>query len=106
MTTTTAPDAAPAAEDDTDTEHELKVRLTVTEEVTYDFTATLILDADDAAHVAKLTASELATWLEENDEHWIDHLDPTGGTSSLDINERSVDEAELLSPEDAPEAGR
>lgn len=101
--TTTEPDAAPAAEDDT--EHELRVRLTVTEEVTYDFTATLILDAADAAHAVTLTDRELAAWLEENDEHWIDHLDPTGGTCSLDINERSVDEAELLGPEDAPETG-
>lgn len=104
-TATTEPDTAPA-DHDTETEHEVRIRLTVTEEVTYDFTVTLYLAAEDAVHLATLTDGELATWMDENDEHWIDDLDPTGDTCSLDINERSVDEAELLGPEDTPEAGR
>ncbi|MFE6461980.1 hypothetical protein ACFVP0_31550 [Streptomyces cinereoruber] len=61
--------------------------LTVTEEVTYEFTAEVTLpayiaDDPDALH----------GYLADNEELWLDHLDPLSGVT---VNERSLDDVEL-----------
>lgn len=99
--TTAPPDTGTGGTEDD--EHKMTVELTVTEEVTYTFTTTFNLTAEEAAEAAGLTDAELAEWLAEHEEMWIDDLDPTGAGSYLSVNERSVDEATRLSPADPTE---
>ncbi|MGW2304473.1 hypothetical protein [Streptomyces sp. NPDC001809] len=61
--------------------------LTVTEEVTYEFTSEVRLPA----YIAN-NPSALHGYLAENEELWLDDLDPVGGVT---INERSLDDVEL-----------
>ncbi|NUP46256.1 MAG: hypothetical protein HOW97_02920 [Catenulispora sp.] len=98
MSTATAADHDTGT-DDADDEQEMTVEITVTEEVTYTFTSTFHLTAEEAAEADGLSDGELAAWLEENEELWLDDLDPTGAGGYLDINERSVDAATRVSPE-------
>ncbi|WP_351234272.1 hypothetical protein [Streptomyces sp. NPDC002133] len=67
------------------------VLLTVTEQVTYEFEAELKLPArtvDDP--------EALRDYLDLNEEVWLDHLDPTGASGCLSVNERSLDEASVV----------
>ncbi|MFD9084811.1 hypothetical protein [Streptomyces erythrochromogenes] len=61
--------------------------LTVTEEVTYEFTSEVRLPA----YIAN-NPSALHGYLAENEELWLDDLDPVSGVT---INERSLDDVEL-----------
>ncbi|MFJ5142664.1 hypothetical protein [Streptomyces sp. NPDC088707] len=71
--------------------HDLEVTvclaLTVTEEVTYEFTSEVRLPA----YIAN-NPSALHGYLAENEELWLDDLDPVSGVT---INERSLDDVEL-----------
>ncbi|MEV7581571.1 hypothetical protein [Streptomyces erythrochromogenes] len=71
--------------------HDLEVTvclaLTVTEEVTYEFTSEVRLPA----YIAN-NPSALHGYLAENEELWLDDLDPVSGVT---INERSLDGVEL-----------
>ncbi len=61
--------------------------LTVTEEVTYEFTAEVELPA----YIAN-NPNALRDYLADNEGIWLDHLDPLNGVT---INERSLDSVEL-----------
>ncbi|MEU2391980.1 hypothetical protein [Streptomyces sp. NPDC007369] len=61
--------------------------LTVTEEVTYEFTAEVQLPA----YIAN-NPNALRDYLADNEDIWLDHLDPLSGVT---INERSLDDVEL-----------
>ncbi|WP_331732003.1 hypothetical protein OG592_40990 (plasmid) [Streptomyces avidinii] len=63
-----------------------RLALTVTEEVTYEFTAEVELPAYIAAN-----PNALHDYLTENEDIWLDHLDPLSG---ITINERSLDDVE------------
>ncbi|MFE5795788.1 hypothetical protein ACFQ8C_24885 [Streptomyces sp. NPDC056503] len=74
--------------EDREREVTVSVDLTVTEEVTYEFTAEVQLPAHLAHNPGALRA-----YLADNEELWLDDLDPLGAT--LSVNERSLDEASL-----------
>ncbi|HEY8984808.1 MAG TPA: hypothetical protein VIU15_35195 [Streptomyces sp.] len=75
----------------------VRVELTVTEEVTYEFPVTVEVPADAADD-----PEALAQHLAENDGLWIDDLPVTGGDEViLYVNERSVDRVTLLSHSEA-----
>ncbi|MDQ1013188.1 hypothetical protein QFZ82_007673 [Streptomyces sp. V4I23] len=61
----------------------------VTEEVTYEFEAELELPARAVAD-----SETLRDYLAENEEVWLDHLDPL--THCISVDERSVDDATLV----------
>ncbi|MGO4459863.1 hypothetical protein AB4039_21580 [Streptomyces sp. M-16] len=61
--------------------------LTVTEEVTYEFTVEVELPAYIASN-----PNALRDYLADNEDIWLDHLDPLSGVT---INERSLDDVEL-----------
>lgn len=61
--------------------------LTVTEEVTYEFTAEVELPA----YIAN-NPNALRDYLTDNEDIWLDDLDPLNGVT---INERSLDSIEL-----------
>ncbi|MFJ3817832.1 hypothetical protein [Streptomyces sp. NPDC090056] len=61
--------------------------LTVTEEVTYEFT----VDVELPAYIAS-NPNALRDYLADNEDIWLDHLDPLSGVT---INERSLDDVEL-----------
>ncbi|MGY3341128.1 hypothetical protein ACVW0K_007321 [Streptomyces filamentosus] len=67
----------------------VEVELSVTEEVTYEFTAEVTIPAYLADK-----PSALHCYLAENEELWLDMLDPAG--SCTGVNERSLDEARLV----------
>ncbi|GAA3378612.1 hypothetical protein GCM10020367_58820 [Streptomyces sannanensis] len=67
------------------------ISLTVTEEATYEFTA----DAEVPAGVA-VDAGALRDHLADNEEFWLDQLDPSGGSGSVCVNERSLDGASVV----------
>ncbi|WJV51717.1 hypothetical protein [Streptomyces flavofungini] len=66
------------------------VELTVTETVSYEFRSEVEVPACVAAD-----QHELHDYLADNEDLWLDDLDPTGRTSDLCINERSLDQVEL-----------
>ncbi|MFE6714032.1 hypothetical protein [Streptomyces sp. NPDC057695] len=70
-----------------DQEVSVCLALTVTEEVTYEFTSEVRLPA----YIAN-NPSALHGYLAENEELWLDDLDPVSGVT---INERSLDDVEL-----------
>ncbi|MFJ2060388.1 hypothetical protein ACIOMM_31250 [Streptomyces sp. NPDC087908] len=70
-----------------DQEVTVHLALTVTEHVTYEFTSEVQLPA----YIAN-NPSALHSYLAENEELWLDDLDPVSGVT---INERSLDDAEL-----------
>lgn len=82
------PEAEQAA-DQNDEDVTVKVALTVTEEVTYEFETELELPARAAAD-----PETLRDYLAENEEAWLDHLDPL--THCTSVNERSLDNAALV----------
>ncbi|MEU5109610.1 hypothetical protein AB0H07_46505 [Streptomyces sp. NPDC021354] len=67
------------------------VSLTVTEQVTYEFEADLEVPA-----AAVDDADALHDYLADNEDLWLDHLDPTGSNGYLCINERSLDAASVV----------
>ncbi|MFE0201010.1 hypothetical protein ACFW0I_35470 [[Kitasatospora] papulosa] len=82
------PEAEQEADQD-DEEVTVTVALTVTEEVTYEFEAELELPARAVAD-----PETLRDYLAENEEVWLDHLNPLTHCASVD--ERSLDNATLL----------
>jgi hypothetical protein len=66
------------------------VKLTVTETVTYEFQSEVELPANLLGD-----ENELQSYLDENEELWLDDLDPTGKNSALYITERTLDEARV-----------
>lgn len=78
---------APEPEGD-EQEVTVSVGLTVTEQVTYEFTA----EVEIPAYLAR-NPGALHAYLAENEEAWLDQLDPVGGCAW--VNERSLDEASL-----------
>lgn len=75
--------------DQDDEEVTVTVALTVTEEVTYEFEAELELPARAVAD-----PETLRDYLAENEEVWLDHLNPLTHCASVD--ERSLDTATLV----------
>ncbi|WP_328898552.1 hypothetical protein OHR86_00030 [Streptomyces sp. NBC_00441] len=89
MTTTPTPapsDTALEAAEETVT---VTVELTVTEDVTYEFRSEVEVPAEIATD-----PDELHDYLTENEELWLDDLNPVGGV--LYINERHLDQAALV----------
>lgn len=75
----------------------VRVELTVTEEVTYEFPVTVEVPADVADD-----PEALAEHLSGHDGLWIDDLPVTGGDEViLYVNERSLDRVTLLSHSEA-----
>ncbi|KPI30559.1 hypothetical protein OV450_7219 [Actinobacteria bacterium OV450] len=70
-----------------DREVTARLALTVSEEVTYEFTAEVELPA----YIAN-NPNALRDYLAENEDIWLDHLDPLSGVT---INERSLDDVQL-----------
>ncbi|MFJ4879896.1 hypothetical protein ACIP93_32480 [Streptomyces sp. NPDC088745] len=70
-----------------DREVAVRLALTVTEEVTYEFTAEVELPA----YIAN-NPNAVRDYLADNEDIWLDHLDALSGVS---INERSLDDVEL-----------
>ncbi|MEV0220702.1 hypothetical protein [Streptomyces sp. NPDC050704] len=69
-----------------------RVEMTVTEEVTDDFPATVEVPTDVADDPQALTE-----YLADNEDLWLDDLPITGGINvSLAVNERDVEEVKLL----------
>ncbi|WP_346161731.1 hypothetical protein [Streptomyces mordarskii] len=67
------------------------VELTVTEEVTYEFNVEVAVPShtlDDP--------EALRDYLDDNEDLWLDELDPTGKNACLCINERSLDNASVV----------
>ncbi|MGQ4354877.1 hypothetical protein [Streptomyces drozdowiczii] len=90
--TTNAPTPAPAGETSSHAAEEtvtVTVELTVTEDVTYGFNSDVEVPADIAAD-----PDELHDFLSENEELWLDDLDPVGGT--LYINERHLEQVDIV----------
>ncbi|MBT2439751.1 hypothetical protein J7E93_06370 [Streptomyces sp. ISL-36] len=86
------PEAEAEQDADEDTEDEevtVTVALTVTEEVTYAFEAELELLASAVAD-----PEALRDYLAENEDVWLDHLDPL--THCISVDERSLDDASLV----------
>lgn len=81
----------PEAEQDTDRDDEdvTTVALTVTEGVTYEFEAELELPARAVAD-----PETLREYLAENEEVWLDHLNPL--THCVSVDERSLGNAALV----------
>ncbi|MEJ8639949.1 hypothetical protein [Streptomyces sp. MS2.AVA.5] len=82
----------PEADQDADQDDEdvtVSVALTVTEEVTYEFEAELELRARAVAD-----PEMLRDYLAENEEVWLDHLNPL--THCVSVDERSLDNAALV----------
>ncbi|MFC9260808.1 hypothetical protein ACFRFJ_38490 [Streptomyces hydrogenans] len=79
---------APEPEDG-EQEVTVTVELTVTEEVTYEFTA----EVEVPSHLTRAPGA-LHEYLAHNEELWLDSLDPAGGC--ITVNERSLDEASLV----------
>lgn len=88
----TEPDPQPDLPDDPDDGPvtTVTVELKVTETVAYQFKSEVELPADVIDD-----EDELHSYLNENEELWLDDLDPTGGTGTLYITERTLDEASL-----------
>ncbi|MET8983267.1 hypothetical protein ABZX85_47655 [Streptomyces sp. NPDC004539] len=71
----------------------VKIELTVTEEVTYRFPLTVDVPTEVADD-----PEALREYLADDDSLWVDDLPVTGGDgASLNVNERAVDEVKLLS---------
>ncbi|MFD9047763.1 hypothetical protein [Streptomyces zaomyceticus] len=70
-----------------DREVTVRVAMTVTEEVTYEFTAEIELPARIANN-----PRALYDYLNDQEDTWLDQLDPLSGVT---VNERSLDNAEL-----------
>ncbi|MFD5728415.1 hypothetical protein ACFWMT_20295 [Streptomyces sp. NPDC058368] len=79
-------DTTPEAAEETVT---VTVELTVTEAVTYEFRSQVEIPADVAAD-----PDELHDYLTQNEELWLDDLDPVGPT--VTINERHLDQADVV----------
>ncbi|MEV6655312.1 hypothetical protein [Streptomyces sp. NPDC051219] len=82
------PEAGPDADQD-DEDVTVSVALAVTEEVTYEFEAELELPARAVAD-----PEALRDCLAENEEVWLDHLNPL--THCVSVDERSLDNAGLV----------
>lgn len=80
------PDTTPDAAEETVT---VTVELTVTEDVTYEFSSEVEIPAGIAAD-----PDALHEHLSENEELWLDDLDPVG--AALYINERHLDQAAVV----------
>ncbi|NUK53367.1 hypothetical protein HRW14_24455 [Streptomyces lunaelactis] len=83
--------AEDAREDDEGEEVTVTVSLTVTEQVTYEFEAEMEIPAGVAGD-----ADELHEYLADNEDLWLDSLDPLGANGSLSVNERSLDDASVV----------
>ncbi|MEU8708722.1 hypothetical protein [Streptomyces sp. NPDC048565] len=79
----------PPEEEEEDHEVTITVELTVTEEVTYGFTAEVEVPSRAAAD-----PEALREYLGENEEAWLDHLNPLSDCES--VNERSLDQVRLV----------
>lgn len=78
--------------DDDEPEVSVTVELTVTEEVEYTFTTQVEVPASVAAD-----AEALHEYLAEDEDLWLDDLDPSGGKGTyLCINERSLDAVSVV----------
>ncbi|GAA3372311.1 hypothetical protein GCM10017744_103320 [Streptomyces antimycoticus] len=67
------------------------VELTVTEEVTYEFNAEVAVPTH-----ALGDPEALRDYLDDNEDLWLDELDPTGKNACLCINERSLDKVSVV----------
>ncbi|MEU5825639.1 hypothetical protein [Streptomyces sp. NPDC047803] len=67
----------------------VSVELTVTEAVTYEFSSDVAVPAAIAAD-----PDELHDYLSENEELWLDDLDPVGGC--VTVNERYLQQADVV----------
>jgi hypothetical protein len=85
--------------DQDDEDATVSVALTVTEEVTYEFEAELELPARAVAD-----PETLRDYLAENEEVWLDHLNPL--THCVSVDERSLDNAALVLAACPPPADR
>ncbi|QNP74992.1 hypothetical protein IAG44_39980 [Streptomyces roseirectus] len=82
---------------DTDSTARVRVEMTVTEEVTYEFPLTVDVPAEVADDVEALTEH-----LAGDDSLWIDDLPVTGGEDvSLSVNERVLERVQLPSRSEA-----
>ncbi|WP_331757012.1 hypothetical protein OH782_41310 (plasmid) [Streptomyces sp. NBC_01544] len=77
------------AEDDE--EVTVTVSLAVTEQVTYEFETEVQIPAGVAGD-----ADALHEYLADNEELWLDSLDPSGANGYLNVNERSLDTVEVV----------
>ncbi|MEW1893818.1 hypothetical protein [Streptomyces sp. NPDC085659] len=89
MTTTRTPAPCDTAPDATAETVTVTVELTVTEDVTYEFRSEIDIPAGIAAD-----PDELHDYLSQNEELWLDDLDPVG--AALYINERHLDQAAIV----------
>ncbi|MGY3341135.1 hypothetical protein ACVW0K_007328 [Streptomyces filamentosus] len=80
---------APEPGDVVEQETTVTVALTVTEEVTYEFTA----EVEVPEHLTRAPAA-LQEYLAHHEELWLDALDPLG--EAVSVNERTLDEASLV----------
>ncbi|SEB60329.1 hypothetical protein [Streptomyces melanosporofaciens] len=69
----------------------IRVELTVTEEVTYDFPITLEVPPEVADDIEALTSH-----LAEHEDLWLDYLPIDGRNGYLTVNERDVDDVKVL----------
>ncbi|WP_330481345.1 hypothetical protein [Streptomyces sp. NBC_00724] len=74
-----------------DEEATVTVSLTVTEQVTYEFETEVQIPAGVAGD-----ADALHEYLADNEDLWLDSLDPSGASGYLSVNERSLDTAEVV----------
>ncbi|MEU2717963.1 hypothetical protein [Streptomyces sp. NPDC007205] len=84
------PHPDPTADQDDGPVTTATVELTVTEMVTYEFQSEVEIPAEVVND-----EDELLRYLNENEELWLDDLDPTGKSSALYITERTLDEVSL-----------
>ncbi|MEV0493397.1 hypothetical protein [Streptomyces atratus] len=74
-----------------DEEVTVTVSLAVTEQVTYEFETEVQIPAGVAGD-----ADALHEYLADDEELWLDSLDPSGANGYLSVNERSLDTAEVV----------
>ncbi|UIX34316.1 hypothetical protein [Streptomyces sp. GQFP] len=70
---------------------EVRVEMTVTEEVTYDFPVTVEIPAEVADDPEAVT-----DYFAENEDLWLDDLPIDASRGSLSVNERDVEDVKLL----------